>query len=42
MTNSGGLQFKSDNKPSEKNIHVLLDKAIYLRVVLDNVHHSVP
>ena len=34
-SNSGGLKFKSDNKPSEEYIHVLLDNAIYLRVVLD-------
>ena len=34
----GGPQFHSRHKASEKNLHVLFNKALHLRVVLDNDH----
>ena len=33
---SGGSQVQMSQQPSEKNLLVLLDKTLYLRVVLDN------
>ena len=34
-----GPQFESFNKLSDKNLLVLLDKALYLKIVLDNDQH---
>ena len=35
-------RFETHNKPSEKHLLMLLGKALYLKVILDNDHNSIP